>query len=275
MRLSTSFVAVRKIFSSTSAADFDGDKIEQLARQIVKSEGIIRPLVLNRTSLESYEVVEGHFEYHAAFRAREIDLRRAEMIAAYILDPENDDVSDAITEQIELLKTVKPIDLEDIDQKQISVSNPSNSQEDQMVNDIKVFVDKKVASIEKILSGLSSQIQAIQNIVGQIQREHDQSISSTQLKQLFEQQLTDLKQIIQPVIVKPPIIETESILQDFNSFSVEELENKISKSGVRAKAKSFAQGIYDGRQSKLYNSVSDVKVAGLGPETMKKIIDRW
>jgi ParB family chromosome partitioning protein len=274
MRLSTSFVAVRKIISSTSPADFDGDKIEQLAHQIVKSEGIIRPLVLNRTGLESYEVVDGHFEYHAAVRAREIDLRRAEMIAAYILDPENDDVSEAITEQIQLLKTLKPIDLEYIDETQKSVSNPSNSQEDQMVKDIKVFVDKKVASIEKILSGMPSQIQAIQNIVGQIQREHDQSINSTQLKQLFDQQLIDLKQIIQPVIVKPPI-ETESILQDFNSLSVDELENKISKSGVRAKAKSFAQGIYDGRQSKPYNSVSDVKVAGLGPETMKKIIAKW
>lgn len=104
MRLSTSFVAVRKITSSTSPTDFDGDKIERLAHQIVKSEGIIRPLVLNRTSLESYEVIDGHFQYHAAVRARQIDLRRAEMIAAYILDPENDDLNSAIAEQIELLQ---------------------------------------------------------------------------------------------------------------------------------------------------------------------------
>jgi hypothetical protein len=271
MRLSTSFVAIRKITSSTSAADFDGDKIEQLARQIVKSEGIIRPLVLNRTSLESYEVVEGHFEYHAAVRAREIDLRRAEMIAAYILDPENDDVSDAIAEQIELLRD--PPEIVEHDSESLINS----------INSIKHTISEQIRSLKSGLQDVNAKLDASSNNASErtndanlnLSSNPDQSFILAVVEKLSERvfEVEKILRDIKQFLIKPD--KSQEVLDGFNNLSRDEIEVKIFNAGFKAKAKSFAQGIYDGRQSKPYNSVSDVKVSGIGKGTMEKIISKW
>ena len=60
---------------------------------IIAAEGIINPLILNRTGINSFAVVDGYFEYHAAARAKEIDLARGETVAAYIVEEENEVIS--------------------------------------------------------------------------------------------------------------------------------------------------------------------------------------
>lgn len=102
-KLSTLLVAVRKISSPIPRSQFPEDKIEAIAQLILAVEGLINPLVLRRTSLESFEVISGHLEYYAAVRAREIDLRKGEMINAYVLERENEDI---LEQQVELLRTV-------------------------------------------------------------------------------------------------------------------------------------------------------------------------
>lgn len=101
MKLSTSLVAVRKITSNVERSSFADDELERAAQLILAVEGIINPIILHKTSLESYEVVDGHFEYHAAARAREIDLRRGEMIGAFVIKPENEEF---IKEQVKVLR---------------------------------------------------------------------------------------------------------------------------------------------------------------------------
>ena len=88
-KLSTLLVAVRKISSPVSRSEFSEETIETLAQLILGVEGLINPLVVRRTSIESFEVISGHLEYYAAVRAREIDLRKGEMINAFVLDEEN------------------------------------------------------------------------------------------------------------------------------------------------------------------------------------------
>lgn len=105
MKLSTSLVAVKKITSFVPRSSFSNHELEQSARLILEAEGIINPIVLCRTSLESYEVVDGDFEYYAAARAREIDLLKGEMIGAFIIEDENEK---CIKEQINLLRKPKP-----------------------------------------------------------------------------------------------------------------------------------------------------------------------
>ncbi len=104
MKLSTSLVAVKKIGSSTSRTDFSEEQLEEVAKLILKAEGVINPIILSRTSLESYEVIDGHFEYYAAVKARELDPRKGEMIGAFILEEEKEE---AIREQIKAIRESK------------------------------------------------------------------------------------------------------------------------------------------------------------------------
>ncbi|MGK7896849.1 MAG: helix-hairpin-helix domain-containing protein [Xenococcus sp. (in: cyanobacteria)] len=101
MKLPTKLVAVKKITSTVARSSFSAEEIEKVANLIIKVEGTINPIILRRTSLESYEVVDGHFEYYAAVRAREISLLKGEMIQAIILEPENEA---ALLEQVDLLR---------------------------------------------------------------------------------------------------------------------------------------------------------------------------
>lgn len=101
MKLPTKIIPVKKISSTVARSSFPAEEIEKVANLILEVEGIINPIILRRTGLESYEVVEGHFEYHAAVRAREISLLKGEMIQAIILEPENEAV---LLEQVELLR---------------------------------------------------------------------------------------------------------------------------------------------------------------------------
>ena len=102
MTLATSLVEVRTITSEQPRSNFDVQKIEAAAQLIVAAEGIIKPIILNRTGINSFEVVDGHFEYYAAARAREINLEIGEVIAAYIMEEDNEKV---IKEQIELFRS--------------------------------------------------------------------------------------------------------------------------------------------------------------------------
>lgn len=101
MKLSTALVAVKKINSTVPRSNFSESELNRAAQLILKAEGIINPLVIRRTSLESYEVVDGDFEYHVAARSREIDPRKGEMIGAFIIDSENEEV---LLEQIKALR---------------------------------------------------------------------------------------------------------------------------------------------------------------------------
>jgi hypothetical protein len=104
MKLSTSLVAVKKITCTKPRSVFKDDDLEQAAQLILQSEGVINPIIVARTSLTSYEVVDGEFEYYAAARAREIDPRKGEMIGVFILEDENEEV---IRQQVKLFRQSK------------------------------------------------------------------------------------------------------------------------------------------------------------------------
>ncbi|MEH2113635.1 ParB N-terminal domain-containing protein [Nostoc sp.] len=104
MKLAISLVAVKKITSNKLRSIFADDELEQAARLILDSEGVINPIVVRRTSLQSYEVVDGDFEYYAAVRAREIDPRKGEMIGVFIIESENEET---LTRQVELFRQQK------------------------------------------------------------------------------------------------------------------------------------------------------------------------
>jgi ParB family chromosome partitioning protein len=101
--LLTSIIPVKKI-TCNQPLQFSDNELEKAAQSILESKGIINPVVVRRTSLKSYELVDGVFEYYAAARAREINPFQGEMITAFIIEPENDEF---LTKQVDLFRKLK------------------------------------------------------------------------------------------------------------------------------------------------------------------------
>ncbi|OKH23334.1 Rho termination factor N-terminal domain-containing protein [Chroogloeocystis siderophila] len=101
MKLSISLVAVKKIKSNIDASKFSEEELEQAANLILEAEGVINPLIIQRVSRDSYEVIDGDFEYYAAIKAKEKNPLQGEMIGAFIIDAESEDV---IKKQVELIR---------------------------------------------------------------------------------------------------------------------------------------------------------------------------
>lgn len=152
MKLSTSLVAVRKISSTVPRSSFADDELEQIAKLILAVEGIINPIILHKTSLESYEVVDGHFEYYAAARAREIDLRRGEMIGAYIIEPDNEEI---IKEQVKLLRRQKL--LPGLDGIEARLTNIESRFENR-ISELKIEQVREIKKIEKQIQEVESRL---------------------------------------------------------------------------------------------------------------------
>ncbi len=76
--------------SPVASSHFSTDEIEALANNFLKAGGNIHPLIVKRVGVEDFEVVEGHLEFYAAKRAREIN-KYFEMVRAIILDKKNQD----------------------------------------------------------------------------------------------------------------------------------------------------------------------------------------
>ncbi|WP_292854154.1 chromosome partitioning protein ParB [Nostoc sp. NMS8] len=84
-------VDVKNITCDIPASNFSDDALNSLADMIIESGGIIRPLVLKTTGLETYAVIDGYFEYYAAVRAREKKPRQCEMVNAFVISPKSED----------------------------------------------------------------------------------------------------------------------------------------------------------------------------------------
>ena len=122
MLLSPEFVLVKEITSNVPRSQFSESDLEQAAGLILKAEGTIKPLVVRTIGWESYEVVDGHFEYYAAVRAKEINPRDGERIGAFIIEG---DKAKALEEQVKMLRNISPVSENYITQEEgtINLSN--------------------------------------------------------------------------------------------------------------------------------------------------------
>lgn len=103
-------IAVKRITSSVPATAFDRADLETAARTSLELGGFVQPLVVCRTGTElelTYEVISGHFQYHVACIARDIDYLAGETVTAYILEPETEA---AITQQLAIIPGNTPVE---------------------------------------------------------------------------------------------------------------------------------------------------------------------
>ncbi|MEB3175003.1 MAG: chromosome partitioning protein ParB [Cyanobacteriota bacterium] len=94
-------VDVQSIHSEVSRSTLSESDIEQLADAILANGGLLQPLILKQTSVESFLVLEGHFEFYSAVRAREKNPRQGEMVNAFVLSSSEEATA---LEQIKLLR---------------------------------------------------------------------------------------------------------------------------------------------------------------------------
>lgn len=161
-------VDVKNINSDVPRSNFIEGDLENLADRILESGGIIKPLILKNISLENYTVVDGHFEYYAAVRAREKDPRKGEMVNAFVISPKEEDI---VVKQILVIKGVKdaaklvksPLETTDLEssrlanvelrfEKQVNELRSEIAQEKQQLNDklkqIESQIPKQITPLE-------------------------------------------------------------------------------------------------------------------------------
>lgn len=94
-------VDVKEIESKMSRLDFSEAEIERLANSILETKGMLRPLIVKQTGMESYVVLDGDLEYFAAVRAREKSPQQGEMVNAFVIAKAEESI---VQKQIEALR---------------------------------------------------------------------------------------------------------------------------------------------------------------------------
>ncbi|MEH1883237.1 ParB N-terminal domain-containing protein [Nostoc sp.] len=103
-------VDVESVTSNFPRSNFQEADLEILANLILESGGILKPLVLKKTGFEKYEVVDGHFEYYSAIRAKEKNPSEGDMVGALIISSESEDVAlKQIASLKEINSSIKPV----------------------------------------------------------------------------------------------------------------------------------------------------------------------
>ncbi|NES22162.1 MAG: hypothetical protein F6K41_25375 [Symploca sp. SIO3E6] len=166
MKLSTSLVAVKKITSTVPRSNFTDEELEQAAQLILQVEGVINPIILQRIGLDTYEVMAGDFEYYAAARAREIDPRKGEMIGAFLVEEENEEV---LKQQIALLRKPQATVAEPTNPSSSSLESRLTNLESRLENRINELKNQQETAKQK----LDKELQELQNQIPQKQEPLD------------------------------------------------------------------------------------------------------
>lgn len=213
MKLSPSLVAVKKIVSQVPITSFSEAAIAQAAKLILEVEGVINPILVKRTSLESYEVLDGDFEYYAAAKAREMNPRKGEMIGAFIVEEETENI---LREQVKHFRNNR-------------VSNQSNS-----IEAIKETENNKQLEILlKKMEQLSEKLKDIES------RDELQRATNKKLEILFEkiEEITESNKRIESLVAKPKSKEKVESKSPYNNMKVEDLKQLLKDKGVKFKSK--------------------------------------
>ncbi|MDB9518079.1 ParB N-terminal domain-containing protein [Roseofilum reptotaenium CS-1145] len=155
-------VDVKSINSNVSRSEFAVDDLENLAQSILKSDGLLMPLILKQTGPESYEVLAGDREYYAAVRAKEINPRAAEMVNAFVVPPK---LQEAALEQVSALHS-QPTQVVNTGSEAVSMGaveqrlNNLESRFDATLQDMKQTHQQAIKDLQQQINGLQEQIPA-------------------------------------------------------------------------------------------------------------------
>ncbi|MEB3827951.1 ParB N-terminal domain-containing protein [Phormidium sp. CCY1219] len=241
MSLNTSLVDIVSIKPNASRSQFSESDLEEVAKAMVELGGILKPLILRRTGISSFEVIVGDFEYYVAVKASEID-DDIEMVRAFIIEPEQEEI---VQRQ---LAAGEP--------KQVLRETPSS----EIATGFTPGVDSRITNMESRQTNLESRLDAALNSLKQEQ--------ATFMQQL-EDKIEDVERQIPP---------QGSILDAFNQLSESDLAFRLQTAGVKGKTGgTIIKNIVKARHEKPFESLSDVvaRVKGLSDKRMLAIVDTW
>jgi len=98
-KLMLSLVSVKRITSDVSASNFDSFELEVAGELSLAIGGFVVPPVVVRDS-HGYKIISGHFHYHAAVVARQLNPRAGEHIPAIVLESENQTTASAMLKML-------------------------------------------------------------------------------------------------------------------------------------------------------------------------------
>ena len=233
-------VDVKSITSKAPRSAFKVDEIDALAQSILAAGGLLSPLLLKQTGMESYEVLTGDLEYYAAARAKELNPRAAEMVNAFVVP---NDLAETAVNQFDILKKTPD--------SQAPAGKSSET----------VVPSKKTGSFDnQRLTNLEARLE---EMFGDIKNTRKQEM------QQLEKRITALQQQL-PTKVEP--------LEVFNTASTTELLQKMNAAAIKGKtAEKLISGIEKARKKSPFISFKDVikRVEGLGDGRMLTMLDAW
>ena len=151
-------VETKLISSSQPVSNFSQPEIAKLAKLILDTNGLLRPLVLKETGFEQYEVVSGHLEYHAAVRAKEKNALKAEMVNALVIKAEEEK---AAIQQVQLLEQLSSSTKEDSTTSITPLDDLASNLEDLFNRELKAMSQKLETNLQHISDQLPKQIKPI------------------------------------------------------------------------------------------------------------------
>ncbi len=233
-------VDVRSITSKVPRSDFEVKELEKLAQSILTAGGLLSPLLLKQTGVDSYDVLAGDREYYAAVRARELDPRAAETVNAFVI-PE--DCEDAAIDQFKTLH-----------QSSASIDVPPSAGQATQPTVTSSSTDQRLINLESRLD----------ESLREIKQTHQRDI------QRLEQQINALQQQI-PQKIEP--------LEIFNTASSAELLQKLARAGITGEKTSakIITSIEKARKQSPFTSFTDAvtRIDALGDKRMLAILDAW
>ena len=96
VKTSHAVVMVEDIISSVPHTKFPPEALEKAAKAILNADGVITPPILLEKGIDSFEVIDGNFEYHAAKKASELDPIKGETINAFVVKGNNEQIEEQI-----------------------------------------------------------------------------------------------------------------------------------------------------------------------------------
>ena len=291
-KLFPSLVAVKRITSAVPPSNFAEPDLEKLARLILESGGLINPIIVRRTGMDSYEIVDGDFEYYAAAKAREINSLKGETIGAFILEPENEELlleqvqalrKCAITENLVESPETGFFDENTSPQPADSIKNPVSLVEspslEQRLTNIEARLDSQInelkAEYAREKQVLAQRIQEVENLISQQVPLLVEARLANRINELKSESLPERQAVVERVQeVENITSESMSMLSALNTLDKIKLSVTLKDAGLKPPV---IQIILKERDVRPFSSFANVveRVKGLTDKTMIKIIDKW
>jgi ParB-like nuclease domain len=275
------FVDVKSISSDLPRSNFTEPDLDRLADLILETDGLLRPLVLKQVGIEQYTVIEGHREYYAALKAKEKNLKKAEMVNAFVI---NDKSERSAIEQLKLLVENRP----SISDENNSLDRERDYPNDLLLPAISSLISERLQPLYQELAEQKRMFVAMteKNTIDrladrQIILEHITKTSESIGSKLANDKSTKPKKIDIALAKMLASIEPAKLtnsLHLINTLSQLDLSSRMKRSAI-SKSEILATNIFDARlnrEDSKFDSWESVvsSVSGLGGKTTRTIIEK-